>query len=264
MPTTPHKLLLVDGLNLIRRVYEANLAPDSTEKAQGALRSSLSSFNRALREHAPTHCLWAFDAGGPTWRHVLYPAYKAARKPMPTFLKDELVPFKESLAQNGWAMAEPLGFEADDALGSLAVTASEQGIEVVVLSTDKDLASLAAYPGVSVHDHFGNIRRDAEWCKGKFGVGPELILDWLALTGDAVDGIPGVEGVGAKTATKLLLDHGDLRGVLNAAVDLNIPGKVGARLHLQRDVAQLSRELTTLKLDLFKDRFDLAEFALGN
>lgn len=242
------KLLIIDGLNIFRRVYEANPAPDSVGKAEGAIRASHNSMFRALREHNPSHVMLTFDAGGPTWRHARYPAYKQNRKPMPTPLYDELSKFKPVLVSEGWGLIEHPGFEADDTIASGAFEADAIHAEVVILSTDKDLASLAS-ERVRIYDHFSAVWRDEAWCLAKFGVGPALLLDWLALTGDPVDGIPGVEGIGAKTATKFLQEHGNLKALLAAAG--SIPGKMGARLQAQPDQARLSRELTELRKDLF-------------
>lgn len=249
------RLLVIDGLSIVRRCYEANPTPDGPEKAEGALRAARGSFNRGLAEHNPTHALIAFDAGGVTWRHVLYPAYKQDRKPMPAPLADALPAFKESLRREGWAQAEHPGFEADDTFASAAYTAVMQDFEaeVIGLSSDKDLATLVQF-GVRIRDHFNDIWRDAAWCEQQFGVGPSRIQDWLALVGDKVDGVPGVEGVGRKTATKLLLEHGDLEGVLAAAP--GIKGKVGERLVAHADLARLSRQLISLRLNLYPNGLD--------
>jgi protein Xni len=258
-------LLLVDGLNVFRRVYEANPAPESLEKAQGAMRSSYASLKRALREHRPTHVMLAMDVQGPTWRHALYPEYKAGRTPMPDVLRAELETFLPRLRGEGWHIQAQPGVEADDVIGSAAFEACSLGVPTVVLSTDKDLASLLQC-GAQIRNHFDESWRDLAWCEKKFGVGPELILDWLALTGDPVDGIPGVPGVGTKTASKLLLEYGNLSGVLSAAS--GIKGKLGERLREHTGLARLSRELTELRLDLFMggglDWSDMARLTAPN
>ncbi|WP_126223639.1 5'-3' exonuclease [Burkholderia ambifaria] len=242
------KLLAIDGHYLVRRIHSVQPAEDAREKAAGAIETLHYSVLRALREHRPTHCLFAFDAGVPTWRHALYPPYKANRQPMPAELQEELARYKARLAQEGWAQAEHPGHEADDTLASVAFAALALDAEVVVLATDKDIACLSQY-GAKVYDHFGHEWHDFAWCQAKFGVGPERLQDWLALVGDTVDGVPGVEGVGVKNATKLLLEHGDLEGVLTAAAGMK--GKLGENLRDQADVARLSRRLTALRLDLF-------------
>lgn len=243
------KLLTIDAYNVIRRVYGANPAPDSDEKAQACLRASRQSLRRALLEHKPTHAALVFDAEGPNWRHQVYPKYKLERKPMPAPLRDAMPYFQRELRVAKWHLLEMPGVEADDVIGSLAVEAEHAGFEEhVILSTDKDIASLVQY-GARVYNHFEQRWHDEAWLLGKMGVRPDQVLDFLALMGDASDGIPGVEKVGLKTAAKLLQEHETLEGVLSAAV--NIPGALGKRLREQADIARLSRKLTELKTDLF-------------
>ena len=243
-------LLLVDGMNLVRRVYEANLAPDSDEKAQGAIRSSMGSLRRALEEHTPTHALLAFDYGGTTWRHEIYAAYRCNRKPMPAPLKNALPGLFDQLRDKGFALRCIPGVEADDVIGTVVHRVADKPFKTIVLSTDKDLATLMGEK-VKIRDHFNNEWRDTAWCERKFGVPPHLLADLLALTGDSSDDIPGVDKIGPKTAAKLLLEHGSLAGVLEAAP--GIKGKLGERLALQREQALLSRDLVSLKTDVVLD-----------
>lgn len=246
-------LLTIDGMNVFRRVYGANPAPDSPAKAQGSIRSSSSSLERALREHQPTHVALVMDVPGPNWRHALYPAYKAGRKRMPQELSDELYPYLERLRSEGWFLLEQPGVEADDSIGSLAREAELAGVDNIILSTDKDIAYLAQH-GARVYNHFDYLWHDAAWVLKKFGVRTAQLLDLLALTGDASDGIPGIEKVGVMTAAKLLSEYGDLETVLANAS--NIKGKVGERLREQADIARLSRKLTHLKTDLLTGQMD--------
>lgn len=251
------KLLAVDGLGMWRRVYNgvsgANPEQSEAEKAAATFTTMQHSFRRALREHEPTHCLFAFDAGGETWRHKLYPPYKAGRQPMSAELQEELGKYKLTLSSEGWAHLEHPGHEADDTLASVAFCALSAGADVVVLASDKDVASTAQF-GARVYDHFVHEWHDSVWCWKKFGVGLDRLQDWLALVGDAVDGVPGVPGVGVKTATRLLREHGDLEGVLAAATCLK--GKVGENLREEADTARLSRQLTALRVDLFPAGLD--------
>lgn len=250
-------LLAIDLMNVVRRVYEANPAPDTVEKAQASLRASLGSLRRAVREHSPTHVVLALDAGGETWRHRLYASYKAQRKPMPLALEVELHGFVDELTVQGWPVLSLLDVEADDTLGSIAVTACEQQLPTVVLSTDKDLVHLAKF-GARVYDQYAQVWRDEKWCQDKFGVQPSLLLDYLAMVGDPVDGIPGIPRVGAKTASKLLTQYGSLDGVLAAAHE--IPGKIGECVRTSGELVSVSRQLTSLKLDLFEPGFNLRKF----
>lgn len=250
---TPQKLLTIDALNVIRRVYGANPAPDSVDKAKSAINASRASLDRALREHNPTHVALVTDVAGPNWRHAIYPAYKADRKPMPAELRAELDAFLPALRERGWYVLERPGVEADDVIASLAVEAERAVVEHVILSTDKDIASLGRYKA-RVYNHFDGCWHDEAWLLEKLGVRAELVLDLLALTGDSSDGIPGVEKVGVKTAAKLLAAHGTLEGVLAAAP--SIAGKLGERLREQAEMARLSRRLTALQTDLFTGGLD--------
>lgn len=256
-------LLLVDGLNMIRRIYGANPAPDTPEKAKGAIKATRGSFARALQSHSPSHCLWAFDHGGHTWRHALYAAYKANRKPMPEPLRDEIESFKSELADKGWTVAAYPGFEAEDTMASVGALARGAGMAVTALSNDKDILTLLDL-GIVVYDHFSYQALDDAHCIKKFGVPASQVIEVLALFGDAVDGVPGVDSVGEKTAAKLIKEHGTVEGVLAASA--GIKGAVGARLREQADMAKLSRQLVSLRFDVLTvsgHAFDLEELVVG-
>lgn len=265
MNTSPVKLLTVDAMNLVRRIYEANPAPDSEEKALGAVRSSKASLARALRTHQPTHSAFVLEGTGPTWRHLLYPAYKLGRKPASEYLTRALPGLLEELRGLGWALLQKPDFEADDVIASLAYEAGalavehEAPVEHVILTTDKDMLWCTTL-GAKVFDHFTETWRDGPWLLEKMGIRAEQMLDYLALLGDQVDGIPGVDKVGKKTAATLLHTYGDLETVLaNASA---IGGKLGERLQTQAGTARLSRQLTGLRLDLFQGEEPLSWDAL--
>ena len=242
------KLLAIDGLNIVRRVYEASPEPDSPEKADIALRHALSSFRKLIGAHNPTHVLAAFDHGGTTWRHALYPRYREHRAPMPSFLRDALPAFHDKLAGEGLHVLMLPEVEADDVIGTgvLRWLAEGRG-EAIVASTDKDLHCLIAH-GALVWDHFKGEWHDEAWVLARFGVAPELLVDLLALMGDATDGVPGVSKVGMKTAAKLLNAYGDLDAVMAGAGILKTP--IGERLRAERDTLYLSRQLVQLKTDV--------------
>ena len=243
------RLLAIDGLNIVRRCYEANPAVDSPEKARGAVTSAFSSFERALEEHNPTHVLAAFDFGGHTWRHDLYPQYRQSRKPMPEELREVVPAFRERLTRDlGMPVACVPNVEADDVIGTVVTRwLTTKHAPAVVLSTDKDLATLMAQ-GALIRDHFKREWRDAAWVMAKFGVAPEQLADLLALTGDSTDDIPGVEKVGVKTAAKLLKEYGTLENLLSNAG--SIKGKLGLKLVEQADMARLSRKLVALDTEV--------------
>jgi protein Xni len=242
------KLLAIDGLNIVRRVYEASPEPDSHEKAATALRHAQSSFRKLLTAHGPTHVLAAFDFGGPTWRHELYPRYREQRAPMPSFLREALPDFHAKLEKDGLHIVSIAGVEADDVIGTgvLRWLAEGRG-DAIVATTDKDLHCLIAH-GALVWDHFKGEWHDDAWVRQRFGVAPELLTDLLALMGDVTDGVPGVSKVGMKTAAKLLNAYGDVDAVLAGAGILKTP--IGERLRAEREILEMSRQLVRLKTDV--------------
>ncbi len=243
------KLLAIDGLNIVRRVYEASPEEDSAEKAETAVRNALASFRKLMAAHLPTHVLAAFDHGGPTWRHALYPRYREQRAPMPGYLREALPGLMDKLGSElGMHVLMLPEVEADDVIGTGVLRWLGEGRgEAIVASTDKDLHCLIAQ-GAMVWDHFKGEWHDAAWVQKKFGVGPEQMTDLLALMGDPTDGIPGVSKVGMKTAAKLLAAYGDLDAVMAGAGILKTP--IGERLRAERDMLYLSRQLVQLKTDV--------------
>jgi 5'-3' exonuclease len=242
------KLLTIDGLNIVRRVYEANPEPDTPEKAEAALRHSLSSFRKLLAAHQPTHVLPAFDFGGHTWRHDLYAQYRDNRAPMPTVLRERLAGFYDQLADMGLTVVSVPEVEADDVIGTAVLRWLGEGRgDAIIASTDKDLHVLIAH-GALLWDHFKGEWHDAKWVEDKFGVPPDMLADLLALVGDASDNIPGVSKVGVKTAARLLHSYGSLEGIMAGAGILKNP--LGERLRKERETLFLSRKLVALKTDV--------------
>ncbi len=242
------KLLAIDGLNIVRRVYEASADPDSHEKAATALRHAHSSFRHLLAAHNPTHVLAAFDAGGATWRHSLFPRYREGRAPMPSYLRNALPAFFDKLNADGLHVLRVAGVEADDVIGTGVTRWLAEGRgDAIVATTDKDLHCLIA-DGALVWDHFKNEWHDDAWVRNRFGVAPERLPDLLALMGDATDGVPGVEKVGMKTAARLLNAYGDLDAVMAGAGILKTP--LGERLRAGREQLMISRQLVQLKNDV--------------
>ena len=247
------KLLAIDGMALVRRIYEATELPGTSEAevdehARRALRHMSASFSRLLTTQAASHVLLAFDYGGPTWRHALYPQYKAQRQPMPAALQHHLPALYHTL--QGWGLHVLCipEVEADDVIATGVVRwMQEQRGPAVIASSDKDLHCLIAH-GAVVLDHFKNEVRDRSWVEHKFGVGPELLADLLALVGDAADNIPGVSKIGLKTGAKLLRAYGSLDGVLAGAGILS--DAIGQRLRAEREQLNLSRQLVQLKTDV--------------
>jgi 5'-3' exonuclease len=241
------KLLLVDALNLIRRVYAAQPGEDGPDRVEGALVASLQSLRRGIAECAPTHAVCVFEGEGKSWRHELYDGYKAGHAPIPEALGGALDRYREAFAELGVESLSIPHLEADDVVATLASKASAAGASVAILSTDKIFLQLLPQ-GVLVRDHFRSADLDASYVVEKFGVRPAQLTGLLALAGDRGNGIPGVPGIGPKTAARLLAQYGTLEQVLQSADDLK--GKVKELLIEHAKTARLCLELVTLRTDL--------------
>jgi DNA polymerase-1 len=242
------KLLAIDGLNIVRRVYEANAETDAAAKAELALRHALQSFKKLLAVHQPSHALVAFDHGDASWRNDLHPAYRVHRTPVPAELQAGLAAFEEELATLGLKTVAVDKAEAADVIATVTLRwLHEQRGEAIVASTSHALHGLVAH-GALLWDHFKAEWHDRAWVEQKFGVPPQRLPDLLALEGDAAKHIPGVSKVGAKTGARLLQTYGDLEQVMAGAGILKNP--LGERLRKERDALDLSRRLVALKSDV--------------
>ena len=241
-------LVLVDGSSYLYRAFHA--LPDLRNAAgepTGAVYGVLNMLRRLVGDYKADFLGCVFDAKGKTFRDEVYPEYKATRAPMPDDLAAQIEPLLEAIEAMGWPLLVVDGVEADDVIGALARQAEGQGIRTIVSTGDKDLAQLVD-PNVTLINTMSNETLDVEGVKAKFGVAPERIVDYLALVGDAVDNIPGVDNVGPKTAARWLAQYGSLEGVLGHAEE--IPGVVGENLRKARDWLPKARELVTVKTDL--------------
>ncbi len=240
-------LLLVDGSSYLYRAYHAmpNLtAPDGFPT--GAIHGFIAMLKKLRADVNAEHAACVFDAKGKTFRDDWYPAYKANRSPMPEALVQQIVPIHEAVRLLGWPVIEPPGIEADDAIGTLAKRAAESGHRVVISTGDKDLAQLVN-ERVTLINTMSNETLDVAGVNAKFGVPPSAIVDYLALVGDAVDNVPGVDKVGPKTAVKWLAEHGSLDAVVAAAE--RIGGAVGENLRRSLDWLPMARKLVTVVTD---------------
>ena len=242
------KLLAIDGLNIVRRIYEASPEPDSPEKAESALRFSLSAFHKLLHEHAPSHVVAAFDFGGSTWRHELYERYREQRAPMPSALRESLPGFFAELEKFHIKVLSIPEVEADDVIATVILRWLAEGRgAAIVVSTDKVLHVLIQH-GALIWDHFKNEWHDSTWVKAKFGVPPEQLAELLSLMGDATDGIPGVSKVGMKTAARLLQAYGSIEAIMAGAGILK--NTVGENLRKDAAILATSQKLVALKSDV--------------
>lgn len=240
--------LAIDGLCIVRRVFQAAKdEPDLEKRAEEAVSSSCRTFRRLLDTLAPSHVLTAFDAGGHTWRHDLYPRYRERRESMPEALRTRLPNMMARLQAMGVHSVQIPEVEADDVIATAVTRWLDKGYgQAIVASTDKDLHQLTAI-GASIYHPFDNELRDAAWVEQKFGVPAALLGDYLALVGDGADEVPGVPGIGAKKAAELLRRYGSLDGVFAGAGILL--DTVGRNLRKGKSDALVSRQLVALKTD---------------
>jgi DNA polymerase-1 len=252
-PNTPRQtLLLVDGSSYLYRAFFAGgdsmsiTLPDGTVQKTGAIRIMINMMNSLRKEYPAAYVACVFDAKGPTFRDEIYPQYKAHRDPMPDDLRSQIAPIHEVVRHLGWKVLDVPGVEADDVIGTLAVAAASQGIEVIISSGDKDLAQLVN-EHITIIDTMNGKRRDLAGVEAEFGVPARLMLDYQTLVGDTVDNVPGVPKVGPKTAVKWLQEYGSLQGVVDNAA--HIKGVVGENLRNALDWLPTGRTLLTIKTD---------------
>jgi DNA polymerase-1 len=246
-------ILLVDGTGYLYRAFHA--MPDlrtSGGEPTGAVRGFIGMLRTLRAAVACDYCACVFDAKGKTFRDELFPEYKAHRPPMPGELAAQIPTVHEASAALGWPILQIPGVEADDVIGTLAARARAQGMRTVIATGDKDLTQLVD-DSVQLIDTMSRDggpprRMDRAQVVEKFGVAPERIIDYLALVGDAVDNVPGVEKVGPKTAVKWLQQYGSLDGVIaNAA---SIGGVVGENLRAALPWLPTARTLVTVRTDV--------------
>ena len=245
------KLVLVDGSSYLYRAFHAmpNLT-NSQGEPTGAVYGVVNMLRRLLKEQPSEYFAVVFDASGPTFRDQMYPEYKANRPPMPDELRAQIQPLHDVISALGLPLICVKGVEADDVIGTLAVAASEIGIETLIASGDKDLAQLVG-DTVLLMDSMKDITYNTAGVVNKFGVPPERMVDFLTLVGDSVDNIPGVPKVGPKTASKWLNEFGSLDELVQHADDIG--GKVGENLRAALDKLPMSKALATIKLDVQLD-----------
>jgi DNA polymerase I len=245
------KLILVDGSGYLYRAFHA-LPPLSNSKGEptGAVLGVLNMLNKMIKEEAPDRIAVVFDASGRTFRDDLFDQYKAHRAPMPDDLRSQVQPLLDVVTAMGLPLLRVPGVEADDVIGTLAKQGAASGYEVLISTGDKDMAQLVA-PQVGLINTMSNTRLDRAGVKAKFDVFPEQIVDYLALVGDSSDNIPGITGVGAKTAAKWLHQYQTLDELIAHAGDIG--GKVGENLRNELELLELSRKLATIDTALTLD-----------
>ncbi|GKV77286.1 DNA polymerase I [Pectobacterium carotovorum subsp. carotovorum] len=251
-------LILVDGSSYLYRAYHA-FPPltNSAGEATGAMYGVLNMLRSLLLQYQPSHVAVVFDAKGKTFRDELFENYKAHRPPMPEDLRKQIEPLHKMVKAMGLPLLAVSGVEADDVIGTLAVQAEKAGKSVLISTGDKDMAQLVT-PSVTLINTMNNSILGPQEVCDKYGIPPELIIDFLALMGDASDNIPGVPGVGEKTAQALLQGLGGLDSLyanLDKIAGLSFRGAktMAPKLEQHKDVAYLSYQLATIKTDVELD-----------
>jgi len=241
--------LLVDGSSYLYRAFHAlpGLKSPKTGEPTGAIYGVLNMLRKLATDYKPAALACVFDAKGKTFRDAEYSEYKANRTPMPDDLGVQVAPLHEAVRALGWPMLIIEGVEADDVIATLAERAKHDGWRTVISTGDKDFAQLVD-ERVTLVNTMSNELLDVEGVKKKFGVPPEKFLDYLALIGDQIDNIPGVDKVGPKTACRWIEKYGSLEGVLAHADE--ITGLAGENLRKMRDWLPKARALLTIKRDV--------------
>ncbi len=255
------EVYLIDGSAYIYRAYHA-ITPLSNSRGvpTHAVFGFVNIVHRLLREKNPEYLAVAFDSRGPVFRHEMYPAYKANRPPMPDDLAIQIPAIKDFVRACNIRLFEETGVEADDIIASATRFLSAQGCRVVIVSGDKDLLQLVN-DQVVMWDPMRDTIFDADRIREKYNVGPDQLLDFFSLIGDSSDNIPGVAGIGPKTAEKLINEYGSLEGVY-AHLDGMKASKMKERLAGDREKAFLSRQLITLKMDVEVPE-NISDYLLG-
>lgn len=244
-------LLLVDGSSYLYRAFHA--LPPLTNKQgtpTGAVYGVLRMVRKLIDEEQPDYVAVIFDAKGKTFRHDMYKQYKANRPPMPDDLRVQIEPLHQLIEALGIPLLSIDNVEADDVIGTLATYANKKNHRVLISTGDKDMAQLVN-ERVTLINTMNDSRMDIAGVNEKFGIGPNQVIDYLALMGDKVDNIPGVPGVGPKTAVKWLQQYDTMQGVIDNAQD--VKGKIGEKLRAAIDSLPLSYELATIKCDVDLD-----------
>lgn len=249
MATIPaNPFILVDGSSYLYRAFHA-LPPLTNSKGQptGAAYGFVNMLKKLLADYPTDHAAVIFDPKGKTFRDDLYKEYKANRPPMPQELSSQVQPIFDLVKAMGIPLVVVDGYEADDVIGTLAKQATEKGLHTLISTGDKDMAQLVN-DQVTLINTMNNKVMDVAGVEEKFGIAPELIIDYLTLMGDSVDNIPGVPKVGPKTAVKWLKQYGSLDQIMQSADEFK--GKVGEHLRNSLEHLPLSRQLATIHLDV--------------
>lgn len=257
------KIFLIDGMYIAyRSFYAIRHLTDSKGRPTNALFGFIKTIKNLVEKDKPDYICITFDLQAPTFRHLEFEGYKAQRKPMPPDMSVQIPWIKEAIKSMGISILAKEGFEADDIMATLAtqITAKSDDMEAVIVSKDKDLLQLVD-DKISMYDFKGeNPKIGPEQVMEKYGIGPEAIIDMLSLSGDTADNIPGVEGVGVKTAAKLMAQYGNIEKLYEGIDDMK-KSKLKDRLIKHREEVYLNRNIIKVKNDVEVD-YDIADMAI--
>ena len=254
------KLLLVDGSSYLYRAFHA--LPDlrsSDGRPTGAIYGVLNMLQKLIKSERPDYLSVIFDTPVKTFRHDIFPDYKANRQKTPEDLIAQIEPLHQLIINLGLPLIAVDGVEADDVIGTLALEADKKGIKTLIATGDKDMAQLVT-ENIHLIDTMKDLRMGPAEVKEKFGIQPDRFIDYLTLAGDTSDNIPGVEKVGPKTAIKWINEYGSLDGVIQNADQ--IKGKIGENLNAAIDRLDLFKTLVTIKCDVEMDS-NISDLTIG-
>lgn len=251
--------LVIDGsYYLYRTFFGSDISYSYSGIPNNAIQTSLRTIRRVIEQHEPDRIAVVFDHPAPTFRHEMSDTYKAHRNPPPTELIQQLPYFITALEAIGIKVVQHPGVEGDDVVGTLAVMGQNAGYQVIISTGDKDMFQLVDH-SIIIENSFTGMWFDREHVKGKLGIYPEQVVDYLALVGDAADGVAGVAGIGAKTASNLLAKYESIDGIIANLEHMSgvVPRLIGSSL----EGLALDRVLTRIKTDVALD-LDIDDFRI--
>ncbi|WP_438466136.1 flap endonuclease Xni [Marinomonas sp. PE14-40] len=243
------RFLIIDGLNLIRRLYAAlEKEIDPVRRIERTQSTSIDALSRLLHQFDPDYAVVVFDSNGQTWRHKVFPEYKLGRIPMDDILLNAMPEFAKLFRFNKVPALRLSGWEADDLIATLAVKAAQNDIKSYIISTDKGFTQLLGDTNILQYDYFARLGYDKEWVYEKYGVTAEMLGDYWALVGDTTNKIPGVKGIGPKTAVKVLAQANTVEAIYQNLESFE--PKMKQMLEGGLEQCKLSRSLALLKTNV--------------
>ncbi|ADZ90711.1 flap endonuclease Xni [Marinomonas mediterranea] len=243
------KLLLIDGLNLIRRLYAAlESEKDDIRRIERVQGACIDAIAKLVKLFDSTHIAIVFDSPEKTWRHTEYPEYKLGRAPMDDSLFAAIEGFAKVFRFNHWHCIRLSGWEADDIIATLASKSAERGVKSIIVSTDKGFTQLLEEPNIYQYDYFGKQGFDKDWVVAKYGVFPQQMTDYWAFVGDTTNHIPGIKGIGPKTAASIFQAEQSIESVFANLEQQS--ARIQSQLEGNLDHALWARKMVTLRQDV--------------